>query len=123
MEKQEFYYGQKFYGIYPPSAARWADNNNADIILIETEINGSYEKYYEIVEKPEPTEPTHEEIRERRALAYRQDVDPITSHISRLRDMDMTPEIVAEIEALLLERDGIVEAIKEKYPYPEEESK
>lgn len=56
-----------------------------------------------------------------RALAYTAEVDPITSHIQRLRDAEQTPEIVAEIEELKAERDAKVAAIKERYPYPVEE--
>lgn len=62
--------------------------------------------------------PTKEEQSEKRATAYQQEVDPITSHISRLRDMEQTEEIVAEINALITERDAKVTEIKERYPYP-----
>lgn len=56
-----------------------------------------------------------------RAEAYRQEVDPITSHIQRLRDAEQTEEIVAEIAELIAERDVKVAEIKERYPYPVEE--
>lgn len=62
--------------------------------------------------------PTHEEQRQRREVAYQQEVDSITSHIQRLRDKEQTEEVVAEIEALIAERDEKVAAIKERYPYP-----
>lgn len=107
----EYYIGQIFEGIYPPEAANWCNNNNAYIEEIG-------ERRYEIKAVPEPTPPTKEEQSENRALAYQQEVDPITSHIQRLRDKEQTPEIVAEIEQLIAERDAKVEEIKQRYPYP-----
>lgn len=69
---------------------------------------------------PEEPAPTEEEQREKRAAAYQVEVDPITSHISRLRDMEQTEEVIAEIEKLKQERDDKVEEIKRRYPYPVE---
>ena len=69
---------------------------------------------------PEKPAPTHEEQRENRANAYQIEVDPITSHISRLKDEEQTPEIEQEIEDLKQERSEKIEEIKERYPYPEE---
>ena len=78
-----------------------------------------YEHYNgEFLLKADVPAPTKEEQSEKRAAAYQQEVDPITSHISRLRDMEQTEEIVAEINALMEERDAKVEEIKERYPYP-----
>lgn len=54
-----------------------------------------------------------------REKAYEAEVDPITAHISRLKDKEQTPEIIAEIEALQTERDEKIAAIKEQYPYAE----
>ena len=65
----------------------------------------------------EPLPPTEEEQRENRARAYQAEVDPITSHIQRLRDEEQTEEIIAEIEQLIAERTAKVEEIKERYPY------
>lgn len=70
--------------------------------------------------KPEPTPPTREEQREKRALAYQQEVDPITAHIQRLRDEETPPE--EEIAELINERALKVEEIKQRYPYPEGEN-
>lgn len=109
---EEFYIGQIFNGIYPPEAAIWCNHNNARIDVIG-------DKVYEIKEIPEYI-PTHEEQRLNRADAYQAEVDPITSHISRLRDEEQTEEIVAEIEELIAERAALVAEIKERYPYPEE---
>ena len=73
--------------------------------------------YLESVPNPEHI-PTDEEQKENRARAYQAEVDPITSHISRLRDTDpMTEEIEQEIADLIVERDAKVKEIKERYPY------
>ena len=69
---------------------------------------------------PEKPAPTYEEQKEARAIAYQQEVDPITCHIQRLEDEEQTPEIEQEIADLKQERSEKVEEIKERYPYPEE---
>lgn len=56
---------------------------------------------------------------QQREKAYEAEVDPITAHISRLKDKEQTPEIIAEIEALRAERDEKIEMIKARYPYAE----
>lgn len=71
--------------------------------------------------KPKPLPPTKEEQEQNRAFAYQQEVDTITSHIQRLRDEEQTPEIEAEIQALIEERALKVEEIKQRYSYPEGE--
>ena len=76
--------------------------------------------WYVLGYAPEEPAPTEEEQREKRAQAYQLEVDPITSHISRLKDMEQTEEIIAEIEELKKERDDKVEEIKQRYPYPVE---
>ena len=55
-----------------------------------------------------------------REKAYIAETDPIQTHIDRLKDKEQTPEIIAEIEALRIERDEKIAAIKERYPYSEE---
>ena len=70
----------------------------------------------------EPLPPTEEEQRENRARAYQAEVDPITSHIQRLRDEEQTEEVIAEVESLVTERTAKVEEIKQRYPYPEVEN-
>ena len=67
----------------------------------------------------EPLPPTEEEQRENRARAYKEEVDPITSHIQRLRDEEGTEQEIAE---LINERALKVEEIKQRYPYLVEES-
>lgn len=51
-----------------------------------------------------------------REKAYEAEIDPITAHISRLRDDDPESE---EIATLMAERTAKRELIKEKYPYAE----
>lgn len=82
-----------------------------------------YKEYKgEYLLRPEIPAPTKEEQREKRALAYTKEVDPITAHIQRLRDEEQTPEIESEIQALIEERALKVEEIKQRYPYPEGEN-
>lgn len=59
-----------------------------------------------------------EALKELRAIAYQQEVDPITSHIQRLRDEEEPDE--EKIAELIEERTEKVDEIKERYPYPEE---
>lgn len=81
-----------------------------------------YEQYNgEYLLKSEIPSPTQEEQSQKRAEAYRQEVDPITCHIQRLEDEEQTPEIEQEIADLKQERSEKVEEIKERYPYPVEE--
>ena len=54
-----------------------------------------------------------------REKAYVAETDPIQTHIDRLKDKEQTPEVIAEIEALRIERDEKIAAIKERYPYAE----
>lgn len=75
-------------------------------------------KLYLESECPEPPAPTEEEQRQKREAAYTTEVDPITSHIQRLRDKEQTEEVIAEINKLIEERDKKVQEIVEKYPYP-----
>lgn len=95
--------------------AEWCNESGKYTI----EDDGTYYKVVEIV-IPEPIPPTDEEIRKMRERAYAAEVDGITAHIQRLRDEIQTPEIEAEIAALIAERDAKVAEIKERYPYNEE---
>lgn len=81
-----------------------------------------YDQYNgEYLLKSEIPAPTHEEQSKKREQAYKDEVDGITAHIQRLRDKEQTPEIVAEIEQLIAERDAKVLEIKERLPYPDEQ--
>lgn len=77
--------------------------------------------YLESVQNVLP-EPTNEEQRQNRAEAYRLEKDPITCQITSLRDEEQTPEIVEEINELLQKRTEVVNNIKQRYPYSEEET-
>ena len=110
------------------AAQKWAFKHNVDFteqVEKREEKEGKLYRYFQIGEEPvpyEPLPPTKEEQEQNRAFAYQQEVDPITSHIQRLRDMEQTEEIIAEIEQLIIERDAKVEEIKARYPYPVDNS-
>ena len=72
---------------------------------------------------PIKPEPTKEEQQKARAEAYRLEKDPITCQINSLRDEEQTPEVIAEIASLVEERKAKVEEIKQRFPYPVEETK
>lgn len=101
----------------------YSDKQRADFI-----VENNHQKGYEIKETEEALlaiyneqlPPTEEEIKALRAQAYLIEIDPITAHISRLRDEAQTPEIEEEISALIEERALKVEEIKERYPYNEQ---
>lgn len=94
---------------------------NYDTIEQDTEhTTADYEQYEgEYLLKSEIPLPTNEEQSEKREAAYIAETDPIQTHIDRLKDKEQTPEIIAEIEALRIERNEKIEAIKERYPYYE----
>lgn len=92
-----------------------------DEVVEDTEHTvADYDQYNgEYLLKSEIPAPTHEEQSKKREAAYIAETDPIQTHIDRLKDGEQTPEIVAEIEALRIERDEKIAAIKERYPYTE----
>ena len=83
--------------------------NNGTLIIVNNEV----------VKRPAPTK---EEVEAARRRLYTSLVDPITAHISRLKDEEQTEEVIAEIEALKVERAEVVAKIKAENPYPEEEN-
>lgn len=101
-------------------ARNWCKSNGAtfDELIERRDLP---KRYFQINKIPEPPAPTEEEQRQKRAFAYQQIVDPITSHIQRLRDKEQTEEIVTKINELIAERDIKVQEIVDKYPYPVEE--
>ena len=106
--------------MYPADAAEWCNDNNAcieEIPPIEKEEEILPVRRFEIKTIPDTPAPTHEEIRQMRAIAYQCETDPITAHIERLKDTEQTPETVAKIAELIAERDTKVTEIKSKYPY------
>ena len=89
--------------------------------MIETDVEQAYNgNWYVAGYAPEQPEPTEEEQRQKRAVAYQQEVDPITCHIQRLEDEEQTPEIEQEISELKQERSEKVQEIKQRYPYPDD---
>lgn len=80
---------------------------------IETAYNG--DKYL----KGFAPKPSNEYQSKQREQAYIAEVDPITAHISRLKDETQTSDVVAEIEKLKIERDAKRAEIKERFPYAE----
>ena len=91
--------------------------------MTEMEVELGYDgDWYLAGYAPVKPAPTKEEVRQAREEAYIADVDPITCHINRLKDEEQTPEVIAEIAALVEERKAKVEEIKQRYPYPVEET-
>ena len=113
MTEETFYIGQEFEDTYPEMADLWCHANNAHLIQIGSK--------YIIVSNESMPLPTKEDIKLFRANAYLLEVDPITSHISRLRDEEQTEGVKQEIEDLIAERSAKVLEIKAQFPYPEEE--
>jgi len=101
-----------------------SDEYYQEIGMILMDVEKAYNSLY-YVEGYAPKEPelTKEEISQRREHEYQSFVDPITSHINRLRDEEQTEEIIAEIELLMAERTVKVEEIKARYPYPVSDEK
>ena len=91
--------------------------------MTEMEVEQAYDgSWYVAGYAPAKPEPTKEEQQKARENAYKAEVDPITCHIQRLGDEEQTAEVIAEIASLVEERKAKVEEIKQKYPYPVEES-
>ena len=91
--------------------------------MTEQEVEQAYDDdWYLLGYAPIKPEPTKEEIAILREQAYIQEVDKITCHINRLKDEEQTPEVIAEIASLVEERKAKVEEIKQRFPYPVEET-
>ena len=92
--------------------------------MVEMEVEQAYNgDWYLAGYAPVKPEPTKEEQQKAREEAYIAKVDKITCHIQRLGDEEQTAEIIAEIAQLVEERKAKVEEIKQRYPYPVEETK
>ena len=77
----------------------------------------TYVKGYEPIKS---IEQLTEEVRVERERRYVSEVDPLTAQINRLRDEEQTPDIIARIEEVKLQRSEKVAQIKAENPYPEE---
>ena len=93
-----------------------------DEVIEDTEHTvDEYEHYQgEFLLKSDIPAPTKEEVSETRKQLYTDLVDPLTAQISRLKDEPQTDKLIAEIEALKVERSELVAKIKEENPYPVE---
>ena len=67
-----------------------------------------------------PFEQQVEEMRQARANAYANEVDPLMAEYNRKKTFNLFEE--GEEEALLAEIEAKVEEIKQRFPYPVEES-
>ena len=121
---EEYYIGQIFDGEYPQGAADFCNETQTAMIkeIDPVIIDDQYVRRFQIVEIPQQPAPTEEEQRQARAVAYREEVDPVTAHIERLKDEEQTEEIEQKINELKAERTVLVEDIKKRYPYPEEDN-
>ena len=91
--------------------------------MTEMEVELGYDgSWYVKGYAPAKPEPTKEEQQKAREEAYKAKVDPITCHINRLKDEEQTADVIAEIASLVEERKAKVEEIKQRFPYPVEES-
>lgn len=91
--------------------------------MIEMEVEQAYDgSWYLAGYAPAKPAPTKEEQQKAREEAYKAEVDPITCHINRLKDEEQTAEVIAKIASLVEERKAKVEEIKQRFPYPVEES-
>ena len=91
--------------------------------MVEMEVEPGYDgNWYLAGYAPAKPKPTKEEQQKAREEAYKAKVDPITCHIQRLGDEEQTAEIIAEIASLVEERKAKVEEIKQRFPYPVEET-
>lgn len=73
------------------------------------------------LDKEELLQVKTKEIEAIRRDLYIAEVDPITAHINRLRDEEITQDVATEISRLIEERKQKVAEIKANNPYPVEE--
>lgn len=113
--EQEFYIGQIFYAPYPPEAAYWCDNNNATIVEKhkeeETEEGVVDVLYYEIIERPEPTE---EEIKRARIAELKAQLDGTDYKIIKCSECSLAGvELPYDIAKLHADRQALRDEINE----------
>ena len=90
-------------------------------IKADEEIVQGYDgRYYFASQCPEKPAPTKEEQQKARQEAYKAEVDPLMAEYNRKKTFNLFEE--GEEEALLAEVNAKVEEIKQRYPYPVEES-
>ena len=101
------------------SFARWKFDPEA-LEAPEPIVPGYDGKYYFESQCPEKPAPTKEEQQKARQKAYKAEVDPLMAEYNRKKTFNLFEE--GEEEALLAEVNAKVEEIKQRYPYPVEES-
>ena len=99
----EFYIGQIFDGIYPPEAANWCNNNNAQIDKIE-------DNRYQIVEKTESAE----EIKQRRIDELKAQLSSTDYKIIKCSECSLAgEELPYNVVELHIQRQAIRDEINE----------
>lgn len=104
-----------------PSAPDFGEGNAAHLYYLDGELTWkpvpiACEENGIVIDWGAGKEEVSAQISAARAAEYVKRVDPITSEIERLKEMDGTPE---EIDAARNRRAEEVAAIKAEYPYPE----
>ena len=90
-------------------------------IKADEEIVQGYDgKYYFESQCPEKPEPTKEEQKKARQAAYKAEVDPLMAEYNRKKTFNLFEE--GEEETLLAEVNAKAEEIKQRFPYPVEDS-
>lgn len=90
-------------------------------IKADEEIVQGYDgKYYFASQCPEKPAPTKEEQKKARQAAYKAEVDPLMAEYNRKKTFNLFEE--GEEEALLAEVNAKAEEIKQRFPYPVEET-
>ena len=90
-------------------------------IKADEEIIQGYDgKYYFATQCPEKPAPTKEEQQKARQAAYKAAVDPLMAEYNRKKTFNLFEE--GEEEALLAEVNAKAEEIKQRFPYPVEDS-
>lgn len=83
-------------------------------------VQGYDGRYYFASQCPEKPAPTKEEQQKARQKAYKAEVDPLMAEYNRKKTFNLFEE--GEEEALLAEVNAKAEEIKQRFPYPVEDS-
>lgn len=90
-------------------------------VKADEEIVQGYDgRYYFASQCPEKPAPTKEEQQKARQTAYKAEVDPLMAEYNRKKTFNLFEE--GEEEALLAEVNAKAEEIKQRFPYPVEDS-
>ena len=94
--------------------------SDIDEVIEDTEHQVSDYKHYDDEFTLHDIEKDNEEMKQARANAYASEVDPLMAEYNRKKTFNLFEE--GEEKALLAEIEAKVEEIKQRYPYPVEES-